>query len=157
MAGGEDPEFLARRLVILASEDIGNANPHALTWAVSAAQAVAMLGMPEARIALGQLTTLLASSPKSNKAYEAIDKAIADVKAHPELEVPLHLRNARTALMKEFGYGQGYAYAHADFAKAKEMEYLPKALAGRRYYLPSEQGHEQNIRTTLQKLRPVQD
>ena len=154
LAGGEDPEFIARRLIILASEDIGNANPHALTWATSAATAVQMLGMPEARIILAQVLTLLAASPKSNRAYVGIETALADIKKYPELEIPYQLRNAPTTLMKEWGYGQGYVYAHDDLEKAKQMEYLPAKLKGRVYYQPGNQGYEQNIQLSLQKLKP---
>ncbi len=148
LVAGEDPEFLARRLIILASEDIGNANPHALVWANSAASSIHMVGMPEARIILGQLTTLLATSPKSNRSYKALEEALADVPKYPDAEVPLHLRNAPTQLMKESGYGKGYIYAHDDPEGAKKLEYLPKALVGRTYYYPSDNGHEKNLKSS---------
>src|SRR5690606_5707913 len=134
---GEDPQFIARRLIISASEDIGNANPHALNFAMSAAQAVHWVGMPEARIILAQICTLLASSPKSNRAYLAIDQALADVRSRGPLEIPLHLRNAPTSMMKQFGYSQGYVYPHDDLEGARNLEYLPKELKGKRYYIPS--------------------
>lgn len=149
LAGGEDPEFIARRLIILASEDIGNANPHALVWATSGATALHMIGMPEGRIILGQVLTLLASSPKSNRSYLAINEALDDAKAYPELEVPMHLRNAPTQLMKDSGYGKGYIYAHDDPEGASRLEYLPEKLKGKRYYKPSDHGHEKNIKQTL--------
>lgn len=154
---GEDPIFIARRLVILASEDIGNANPTALTMATSALQAVHMIGMPEGRIVLSQITTYLASSPKSNRSYVAIDKALADVKEHGTLEIPLHLRNAPTQLMKEFGYGKNYAYAHDDLANARKLTYLPEQLRNHRYYIPSDIGVEKQLKENLEKLRPTKD
>lgn len=146
LAGGEDAEFIARRLIILASEDIGNANPHALVWASSAATALHMIGMPEGRIVLAQVTTLLACSPKSNRSYVAMEEALADAKALPDLEVPMHLRNAPTQLMKDAGYGKGYIYAHDNPAGANLLEYLPEKLRGKKYYRPSENGHEKNMR-----------
>jgi len=154
---GEDPMFVARRLVILATEDIGNANPTALLVATSGMQAVHMIGMPEARILLAQVTTYLAASPKSNRAYLAINKALDDVKTTGSLEVPLHLSNGVTGLMREFGHGKGYAYAHDDPKGARQLEYLPRALRGRRYYEPSEQGTERQLRELLQRNRPERD
>lgn len=151
LEGGEDAEFIARRLIISASEDIGNANPHALVWASSAATALHMIGMPEGRIILAQVVTLLASSPKSNRSYMGIEEAIADVKKFPELEIPMQLRNAPTSLMKESGYGKGYIYAHSDPIGAKQMEYLPKKLKGKIYYSPSDAGYEKNIQSSLKK------
>jgi putative ATPase len=146
LVAGEDPEFLARRLIILASEDIGNANPHALLWAHAAADSLHKIGMPEGRIILGQITTLLASSPKSNRSYVAINEALEDAKRFPELEIPMFLRNAPTQLMKDFDYGKGYIYAHDDPKGALALEYLPARLKGKRYYKPSEFGHEKNMR-----------
>ncbi len=154
---GEDPVFIARRLLILASEDVGNANPTALLVAAAAMQAVHALGYPEARITLGQATTYLAASPKSNRAYVGIDNALADLRKHGALEVPMHLRNAPTKLMKEFGYGKNYAYAHTDLEAARKMPYLPPELKGRRYYEPSDQGAERQLSDILQKLRPQAD
>lgn len=150
LVGGEDPEFLARRLIILASEDIGNANPHALVWANSAADSLHRIGMPEGRIVLGQITTLLACSPKSNRSYVAINEAMEDARNLPELEVPLFLRNAPTQMMKDFDYGKGYIYAHSDPKGAQTLDYLPKRLKGKQYYKPSENGHERNIKQTLE-------
>ena len=154
---GEDPNFLARRLIISASEDCGNANPHALNFAVSAAQAVHMVGMPEARIILGQICCLLASSPKSNRSYLAMDAALAAVKENRGIEIPMHLRNAPTKLMKEWGYGKSYCYAHDDLEGARKQTYLPDALKGIRFYEPSQEGFEMNIRQTLAARRPHAD
>ena len=143
---GEKPEFIARRLVISASEDIGNANPHMLTFATSALQSVKLIGMPEARIILGQITTLLATSPKSNRAYIAMDKALSDVRQHKNLEIPLSLRNAPTDMMKKMGYGKDYIYAHDNPIASKKMTYLPKKLVQSKYYEPSDNGYEAQIK-----------
>lgn len=153
LESGEDPVFIARRLVIAASEDIGNANPTALLVATSAMQAVHMVGMPEARIMLSQATTYLAASPKSNRAYVAINKAMEDAQAYGSLEVPLHLRNAPTRLMKEMGHGQGYVYAHDDQKGAAALDYLPERLKGRKYYEPLEAGAEAQLKRNLELLR----
>ena len=134
LEGGEDPEFIARRLIISASEDIGMAYPHALTMATSAAGAVKMIGMPEARIILAQICTFLAKSPKSNESYLAINKAGALVKKTGALKIPLSLCNAPTKMMKEFGYSEGYVYAHDDPEGAKKMEYLPEEIKGTRFF-----------------------
>jgi len=151
---GEDPVFIARRLVILASEDIGNADPHGLPLAMAAAEAVRLVGMPEGRIPLAQAATYLASAPKSNAAYKAIGQALADVRRGPVPEVPLHLRNAPTGLMKGEGYGRDYRYLH-DEAEAEGMNdrYLPDELAGRVYYEPRESGTEAGIRERLGRWR----
>lgn len=143
--GGEKPEFIARRLIISASEDIGNANPHMLTFATSALAAVQAIGMPEGRIVLGQIVTLLASSPKSNRAYLAVDRALADVRKHRNLAIPMSLRNAPTQMMKDHGYGKGYVYAHDDPEGASKMAYLPPELENARYYEPGENGYEKNL------------
>jgi putative ATPase len=153
LEAGEDPVFVARRLVILASEDVGNADPHALPLAVSAAQAVQLIGMPEGRIPLAQATTYLASAPKSNAAYAAIGHALEDVRRGSVPEVPLHLRNAPTGLMKEEGYGAGYRYAHDDAPEGMNDRYLPEELAGRVYYEPKEQGAEAEIRERIERWR----
>ena len=137
---GEDPVFMARRLVILASEDIGNADPQGLPLAMAAAQAVQLVGMPEGRIPLAQATTYLASAPKSNASYTGINKALEDVRRGSVPEVPMHLRNASTGLMKDEGYGVGYQYAHDDAAEGMNDRYLPHELAGRVYYEPKESG-----------------
>ncbi len=154
---GEDPMFIARRLVIAASEDVGNANPTALLIAQAAMQSVHMVGMPEARIMLAQATTYLAASPKSNRSYNAINAALADVQGTGNLEIPLHLRNAPTTLMKKFGYGKNYAYAHDDLAGARSLTYLPEKLSHRRYYEPSEHGVERQLAENLKRLRPQAD
>src|SRR5919107_2611203 len=150
---GEDPVFVARRLVILASEDIGNADPHGLPLAVSTAEAVRLIGMPEGRIPLAQATTYLASTPKSNAAYVGINAALADVRRENTPEVPMHLRNAVTGLMKEEGYGSGYRYAHDDQPEGMNDTYLPDELAGRVYYEPMKSGDEAEIRARLQRWR----
>jgi putative ATPase len=151
---GEDPVFVARRLVILASEDIGNADPHALPLAVAAAQAVQLIGMPEGRIPLAQATTYLASASKSNASYAAVNKALEDVRRGPIPEVPMHLRNAPTDLMKDEGYGAGYRYAHDDSeAEGMNDRYLPEELTGRVYYEPKEQGAEAGIKERIDRWR----
>lgn len=132
LEAGEDPLFIARRMVVLASEDISNADPHALPLAVSAMQAVHMIGMPEAKIILAQAVTYLAKAKKSNASYRAILAAEEDVKTHLNVPVPLHLRNAPTQLMKGLGYGKEYIYTH-DKPEAKQ-EFLPKELKGKKYY-----------------------
>jgi putative ATPase len=149
---GEDPVFIARRMLIAASEDIGNANPTALLVATSALQAVQALGMPEGRIPLAQATTYLAASPKSNRAYNAINQALDDVRRTGALEIPLHLRNAPTKLMKEFGYGSGYVYAHDDPVAAMGLTYVPAPLDKIRYYEPSDIGTEAQLRRYLAAL-----
>lgn len=152
LEGGEDPLFIARRLVILASEDIGNASPNGLVLAEAAFEAVNKIGMPEARIILAQCTTYLASAPKSNASYLAIDSALSDVKNEPLYNVPLHLRNAPTKLMKELKYGKEYKYPHDfenDFIKES---YLPEELRKKQYYLPLENGQEKKIKDWLKFL-----
>jgi putative ATPase len=152
LEGGEDPLFIARRLVILASEDIGNASPNGLVLAEAAFEAVNKIGMPEARIILSQCTTYLASSPKSNAAYLAIDNAISDVKNKPLYNVPLHLRNAPTKLMKALKYGKEYKYPHDFENDFIEENYLPTELENKQYYLPSENGQEKKIKDWLKFL-----
>jgi putative ATPase len=148
---GEDPLFIARRLVILAAEDIGLAEPEALAVAVAAQQAVHLLGMPEGRIPLAEATVYLATAPKSNSAYMALERALEEVRQHPSEPVPLHLRNAVTGLMRGMGYGQGYRYAHDYPGHFVEQEFLPPSLKGRRYYQPSEEGSEKTIAERLKK------
>lgn len=143
--GGEDPKFIARRLLILASEDIGNANPNALLLATSCFQAVTMVGYPECRIILSQTTTYLASSAKSNAAYMAINRAQDLVRRSGDLSVPLHLRNAPTKLMKEQGYGDNYLYAHDYPQGFVFQEFLPKEISGSSLYQPKNIGHEQKL------------
>jgi len=134
---GEDPMFLARRIMICAAEDVGMANPAALQVAVAAAQAVHMVGMPEARIILSQAAIMVATSPKSNSCYVAIDRALDDVKNKRTGEVPMHLRNAVTSGMKELGYGKGYKYAHDYPGNIVDQDYLPQEIKGTVYYNPS--------------------
>jgi len=155
--GGEDPMFIARRLVIAASEDIGNANPTAFLMAASALEAVHKTGYPEARIILSQVTSYLAASPKSNRSYLAIDKALADVKRTGNLAVPMHLRNAPTRFMKEVGYGKGYIYAHDDPKGAGQQSYLPQELGNVRYYEPLPIGTEKQLMQNLEALRRLAD
>jgi putative ATPase len=150
---GEDPVFVARRLVILASEDVGNADPHALPLAAAVAQAVQLVGMPEGRIPLAQATTYLASAPKSNASYAAIGRALDDVRRDYVPEIPMHLRNAPTGLMKEEGYGAGYEYLHTSKAEGMNQRYLPEELAGRVYYEPQESGAEAGIKERLDRWR----
>jgi len=143
--GGEDPLFIARRLVILASEDIGNADPRGLQVAIAAQQAVHFVGLPEGRIPLAQATTYLATAPKSNASYLGIDAALAEVRNTGTLPIPLHLRNAPTRLMKESGYGKGYQYAHDHREGVAPQDHLPEKLLGRRFYRPTERGYEKLI------------
>jgi putative ATPase len=149
LEGGEDPKFIARRLIILASEDIGNAVPNALTLTTACFTAVDSIGMPEARIVLAQVATFLASCPKSNAAYRALSAAEADVRSKPDEPVPLHLRNAPTGLMKSMHYGEEYKYSHDFDGHFTDQDYLPAGLKTRIYYVPSENGEEKNIRTRL--------
>jgi len=148
---GEDPLFIARRLVILAAEDIGLAEPQALAMAVAAQQAVHFLGMPEGRIPLAEATVYLATAPKSNSAYRAIDQALEDAREQPNDPVPLHLRNAVTGLMKDSGYGAGYQYAHDHPGHFVEQAFLPTTLQHRRYYEPGTEGAEPAIAERLRK------
>lgn len=149
--GGEDLLFIARRLLILASEDIGNANPNALLLANSCFQAVNVIGFPESRIILSQCVTYLACSAKSNAAYEAIGKAQTLVKQTGDLPVPLHLRNAPTKLMKNIGYGTDYKYSHAYDGNFEEQEYLPEKLTGTKLYNPGNNPSEQKLREKLKQ------
>jgi putative ATPase len=138
LEGGEDPKFIARRLVIFASEDIGNADPMGLVVAAAVAQAVQFVGLPEAQINLAQGTTYLATRRKDNASYIGLLDAIDDAKVHGNLGVPLHLRNAVTSMMKGLGYGKGYRYVHDDPQAKGQQEHLPDLLKGRRYYRPKE-------------------
>jgi putative ATPase len=146
---GEDPLFIVRRMVIFAAEDVGNADPRALQIAVAAQQAVHFVGMPEGRIPLAQAVTYLASAPKSNSAYVAIDEALAEVRKSGALAVPKHIRNAPTGLMKELGYGQGYQYAHDHIGAVVTQDHLPAEISGRTFYRPAERGYEKQIRERL--------
>jgi putative ATPase len=136
LEGGEDPKFIARRMVIFASEDVGNADPSALLIATSVFHAVEFVGLPEAQINLAQGTTYLATRPKDNASYAGLMEAAQDAREFGNLPVPLHLRNAVTSLMKDIGYGKGYRYVHEDPAAKKEQSHLPEQLKGKRYYKP---------------------
>lgn len=149
--GGEDPKFIARRMVIFSSEDIGNANPNALLLATSTFQAVQLIGWPESRIILAQCATYLASSPKTNASYVAIGEAQELVKEKGDLPVPLHIRNAPTGLMKNMGYGKGYKYAHDYDKNFTEQEFLPDEIAGTRLYNPGNSAAEQKLRAFLKE------
>ncbi len=151
IAGGEDPKFIARRLLILASEDIGNANPNALLLANNCFQAVNVIGWPESRIILSQTVTYLASSAKSNASYEAINQAQALVKRTGDLSVPLHLRNAPTKLMKELDYGTEYQYAHAFPGNFVNQEFMPDELSGTKLYDPGHNMAEEKVRQSLRE------
>lgn len=152
IAGGEDPAFIARRLVISAAEDIGLANPTALPLAVATQQAVERIGMPEGRIPLAECVVYLATSPKSNTAYRAMDAALAEVRSSGDLAVPLHLRNAPTALMEGLGYGAGYVYDHDAPGGASGQEFLPEQVAGTAWYVPGENARERSIREALRAV-----
>jgi putative ATPase len=150
---GEDPLFIARRMIIFASEDIGNADPRALQVAVAAKDAFHFVGLPEGRIPLSQAVTYLAAAPKSNAAYKAMLAATADVKQHGPLPVPLHLRNAPTPLMKHLGYGRGYQYAHDYEGHVVAQPHLPETLKGRHYYEPTDIGEEGSIKQRVDQAR----
>ncbi|WP_188754575.1 replication-associated recombination protein A [Microbacterium album] len=154
---GEDPRFIARRLVISAAEDIGLADPQALQIAVAAADAVAFIGMPEGRIPLAEATAYLATAAKSNAAYNAINAAVADVKAGRMGPVPLHLRDAHYAGAKRLGHGKGYVYPHDHDLGVVPQQYLPDELRGRRYYEPKSHGAEREIAARLERLRRILD
>ena len=148
---GEDPLFIARRLVILAAEDVGMADPQALSVAVAAQQAVHFIGMPEGQIPLAEATVYLATAPKSNASYMALNRALQDVETSRNDPVPLHLRNAVTGLMKGLGYGEGYRYAHDYEGNFTPVENLPESVRGHRYYRPGDQGYEIEVRERLRK------
>lgn len=153
LEAGEDPLYIARRMVRFASEDIGNADPQALQVAVAAVQAVNFVGMPEADLALGQAAVYLATAPKSNSLYVAYRTVQKDIRQTLSLSVPLYLRNAPTKLMKELGYGKGYRYPHDFPGHHVEENYLPEELKGRIYYRPTDQGYEGEIKKRLDKWR----
>ena len=150
---GEDPKFIARRMVILAAEDIGNADPRALLVAVAAAQAVEMVGLPEGRIPLAQAAVYLATAPKSNACYLGIDQAMADVETVSQGTIPLHLRDASHPGSRQLGHGQGYLYPHDFPGHYVAQEYLPPELKGRRYYRPTAEGYEREIQSRLERWR----
>jgi len=149
LEAGEDPLYVARRLVRFASEDVGNADPQALAVAVAAKEAVHFVGMPEGNTALAQAAIYLATAPKSNAVYKAYSQAAADAHNDVAEPVPLHLRNAPTRLMKDLEYGKGYRYAHDEAGAVADMTCLPSALEGRRYYHPPDRGFEKEIRRRL--------
>ena len=150
---GEDPMFIARRMVIFAAEDVGNADPRALTVATSVKEAVEFVGMPEGVIPLAQGVTYLASAPKSNASYRAMLAAREDVRKLGALPVPMHLRNAPTPLMRELGYGSGYRYPHDYEGALTQQDYLPEDCSARRYYEPSGRGYEIRIREYIERAR----
>lgn len=152
--GGEDPLFIARRLCILAAEDVGLANPNALLLANSCFQIVHTIGMPEARIPLAECTIYLASSPKSNSAYMAINNALTVAKDTQTASVPLYLRNAPTKLMKDLGYSDGYKYAHDFPGHFADLEFMPAELKGTKFYEPADNKHEEGLRSRLESLWP---
>ncbi|HMC20923.1 MAG TPA: replication-associated recombination protein A [Thermoanaerobaculia bacterium] len=153
LEGGEDPLYIARRLVRAASEDVGNADPQALVLAVAVKEATHFIGMPEAGVALAQLATYLAAAPKSNAVYVGYGEAVHEVRQGDNPPVPLHIRNAPTRLMQDLGYGRGYQYAHDFEEQTTPMECLPESLTGRRFYEPKDVGLEGEIRKRLEKMR----
>lgn len=153
---GEDPEFIARRLIISASEDIGNADPQALNIAIAAHEAMKIIGMPEGRIPLAQATAYLATAPKSNAAYMAIDQALADIEK-VQTTVPLHLRDAHYNNAKSLGHGKDYLYPHNYARNYVEQQYLPSQLMDRKYYIPTENGFEKQIKEHMHSLKPYKD
>jgi putative ATPase len=152
---GEDPRFIARRIIVSASEDIGMADPQALGVAIAAADAVQYIGMPEGRIPLAQAVVYLATAPKSNAAYMALDAALADVRAGKIGRVPKHLRDAHYPGAKRLGHGKGYKYSHDSELGVVEQQYLPDMLRGTSYYEPTEHGNERDVRARLEKLRRI--
>lgn len=155
VVAGEDPRFIARRLVILAAEDVGMADPQGLVVAQAGADAVSFVGMPEGRIILAEVVTYLATAPKSNRSYLAIDRAIEDVRAGRSGPVPAGLRNPTFSGAEELGYGKGYVYAHDEPHGVAELEYLPELLTGTRYYEPSDRGYERDVSSRLERLRTL--
>jgi putative ATPase len=149
LEAGEDPLYVARRLVRFASEDIGNADPQALVVAVAAKEAAHFMGMPEGNTALAQAAIYLATAPKSNAVYVAYNDAAADAQTQLAEPVPLHLRNAPTKLMKQLDYGKGYQYAHDDPEGTADMDCLPESLAGKKYYKPTERGFEKEVKRRI--------
>jgi putative ATPase len=157
LEAGEDPLYIARRLVRFASEDIGNADPQALVVAIAAKDATHFIGMPEGNTALAQAAIYLATAPKSNAVYMAYGAAAADAHTQAADPVPLHLRNAPTALMKQLDYGKGYQYAHSERDAVADMECLPESLAGRKYYQPTGRGFEKEIKRRLDGWEKIKD
>ena len=157
LEGGEDPLYIARRLIRAASEDIGNADPQELELAVAVKDAAHFIGMPEAGVALAQLVAYLAAAPKSNAAYAGYGEAAREVRQGNNPPVPLHIRNAPTRLMHDLGYGRGYKYAHDFEDQTAAMDCLPDSLRGRRFYEPKDAGAEAEIRTRLEKMRKARE
>jgi len=155
LKAGEDPLYVARRLIRFASEDIGNADPQALSLAINARETYHLLGSPEGELALAQLVIYLATAPKSNAVYMAYKKVQDDIKNTGSLPVPMHIRNAPTRLMKDLGYGKGYKYAHDQPNALVSQDHLPAKLAGKRYYEPTNRGHEALIKDRLDKWRKI--
>ncbi|RLB76074.1 MAG: replication-associated recombination protein A, partial [Deltaproteobacteria bacterium] len=153
LEAGEDPLFIVRRMVIFASEDIGNADPRALQIALTVQQAIHFVGLPEARINLAQGVTYLATAPKSNASYLGIDEALAEVRKSGALPVPKHIRNAPTKLMKQLDYGKGYKYAHNYQDGFAEQSHLPEQISEKKYYRPTERGYEKLITERMDRLR----
>jgi putative ATPase len=155
LKAGEEPLYIARRLIRFASEDIGNADPQALLVAVNGRDSYHTLGTPEGELALAQVVIYLATAPKSNAVYKAFKQVMADIKRTGSLAVPLHIRNAPTGLMKELGYGKGYKYAHDDKDGLVEQNHLPPELEGTVYYQPTNRGHEAIVLDRLTKWRKI--
>jgi putative ATPase len=155
LEGGEEPRFIARRLVVFASEDVGNADPGALAVAIDVAQAVELVGLPEARINMAQAVTYLALAPKSNASYAGLNAATDAVRKHGPLPVPLHLRNAATGLLRGLGYGRGYEYAHERAGGVGAQRHLPEKLEGARFYEPTDRGLEADLARRLERLRAL--
>jgi putative ATPase len=155
LEAGEDPLYIARRLVRFASEDVGNADPQALAVAVAAKDAAHFIGMPEGNTALAQAAIYLATAPKSNAVYRAYGAAAADAHTQAAEPVPLHLRNAPTKLMKDLNYGKGYQYAHEEPDAIADMDCLPPSLADRQYYRPTDRGFEKEIRKRLEDWKKI--
>jgi putative ATPase len=152
LEAGEDPLFIARRMVIFAAEDVGNADPQALGVAMAAKEAFHFVGLPEGRIPLAQAAVYLATAPKSNASYKGMLAAAADVIEHGALPVPFHLRNAPTALLKDLGYGRGYEYVHDQEDQVVGHAHLPDTLRGKQYYVPTENGAEGDVRERMKRV-----
>jgi putative ATPase len=157
LEAGEDPLYVARRLVRFASEDIGSADPQALTAALNGMQAVHFIGIPEGKLALAQVVAYLALAPKSNALYTAYEEAARDVREHGPLPVPFWIRNPVTGLMKDIGYGMGYRYPHEEPDAIVDQEYFPEKLAGRRYYHPIERGFEREMIRRIEYWRGLRE
>jgi putative ATPase len=153
LESGEDPLYIARRIVRFASEDVGLADPAALSLAVSAMQAFHFIGLPEGTLALAEAAVYMATAPKSNAIYKAYESALQDIKMTLADPVPLHLRNAPTSLMKDLGYGRGYKYAHQFSERVTDMNCLPPSLAGKTYFAPSGEGYEATVSERLKEWR----